>query len=120
MKSLKKLALIVLLAGSTGAYSQLYPEGTTLGEATVTDDTYCVSLNADQPVQEYYELNIASQGFTTFEDAHRIYGAISNNLLTYKVDIDNQRVILQVHIDRTEEPQDIVWWNAYLESLCGL
>jgi hypothetical protein len=87
--------------------------------ATCSDD-FCVQLDPDQAVVEHYKIDIAPFGFATFEDAQAKFGYISNNLLTYTVDFDNQRVILTVHLDRTPAPEDIVWWNNYIDSLCGL
>ena len=87
--------------------------------ATCSDE-FCVTLDATSPIQEFYKIDIAPFVFATYEDAQNKFGYISNNLLTYNVDFENNRVILQVHTDRTEAPKDIVWWNDYLESLCGL
>jgi len=114
---MKKLYLaICLLTLGLISFGQ---ETKTLPTASCSDE-FCVQLDATLPIQDYYKIDIAPFGFATYEDAQNKFGYISNNLLTYNVDFDNNQVILQVHTDRTPEPKDIVWWNEYLTSLCGL
>ncbi|MBN4073139.1 hypothetical protein JYT74_03750 [Crocinitomix catalasitica] len=88
--------------------------------AATCSDEFCVQLDPDQAIQEHYKIDIAPFGFATNEAARAKFGYISNNLLTYTVDFDIQRVILTVHTDRTPVPHDITWWNDYIDSLCGL
>lgn len=114
---MKKISTITMLFISVLGLSQ--SDLSTYPVATVTTD-YCVQLDTNVPLAEFYKIDITPFGFTTFADAHAQFGRISNNLLTYTVDIDNQCVILQVHLDRTEVPHDLAWWNDYLNSLCGL
>lgn len=114
---MKKIITIAVLFFSVLGSAQSDPS--TYPVATVTTD-YCVQLDTNVPLAEFYKIDITPFGFTTFAEAHDQFGRISNNLLTYKVDIDNQRVVLQVHLDRTDVPHDLAWWNDYLDSLCGL
>lgn len=83
-------------------------------------EEFCVQLDGSLPIQEFYKIDIGSFEFATYEDAQKKFGYISNNLLTYKVNFADEEVVLQVHTDRTPESQDLVWWNEYLTSLCGL
>ena len=92
---------------------------TTYSAATITED-YCVTLDPTEEISEFYEIDIHDFGFETEIEATKKFGFISNNLLTYSVDFENEKAYLQVHLDRTPEPRDIIWWNEYLNSLCGL
>lgn len=87
------------------------------GTGTITA-TYCVSIDTAQPLQEYYKIDISQLNFATEIDAQKVFGAISNNRLTYKVDFAGQAAYLKVHADRTQYPQDVIWWNNYIQSLC--
>ncbi|MCG8574990.1 MAG: hypothetical protein MI810_08920 [Flavobacteriales bacterium] len=114
---MKKLYVVTcLLFTSLISFSQ-DPESYPVANCT---ESFCVSLDATQPIQTYYKIDIAPFEFENYEAAQAKFGYITNNLLTYTVDFENQRVILQVHNERTPEPKDIVWWNNYLDSLCGL
>jgi hypothetical protein len=89
------------------------------GIATITSEL-CVSLDADNPIQEFYSIGFSHLDFESAKIASDRFGFISNNLLTYSVDYEAETAELHVHLDRTPEPKDIVWWNEYLSSLCGL
>ncbi len=112
---MKRLFLLFLLPFAANAQG----DPSTYPVATITTE-HCVQLDANLPVSDLYQINIAPFGFSTFEAAYNVFGMISNNLLTYTVDILNQKAILEVHLDRTDVPQDIVWWNNYLQSLCAM
>jgi hypothetical protein len=89
------------------------------GTASITEEL-CVTLDAESPIQEFYAIDISHLDFESAKVANDRFGFISNNLLTYSVDFESETAYLQVHLDRTSEPKDIVWWNDYIESLCGL
>ena len=89
------------------------------GTATVTHE-YCVNLDTESPISENYLIDISHLHLTTELEAVNNFGFISNNLLTYTVDFEAEQAYLQIHLDRTPTPKDIVWWNAYVTSLCGL
>ncbi|CAG7581692.1 MAG: hypothetical protein SLAVMIC_00978 [uncultured marine phage] len=113
MKFFGKIVTIFLLFIGQSLFSQeTYPI------ASFNEDG-CVQLDTSIPVEEFYTIDISSFGFVTFGEAHKLFGSMSNNLLTYKVYIEDQITILQVHLDRTEVPQDLEWWNAYLVSICS-
>jgi len=117
MKNLKITALVAgLFVFSFGSFAQSdNPEVS--GTASISD-SYCVTLDDSKPIQKFYEISISHLGLETEYDAKKKFGYISNNLLTYKVDFENDRVILQVHNDRTGSPKGVAWWNDYLSSLC--
>lgn len=118
MKVLKSLAIGLLLAGASSANAQVFPEGTTFGTATVTAE-YCVTLDPSSPVQEWYEMDISAFGFTNLAEAQNAFLMRSNNLISYNVvDLAEQKAYARVHVDRTPAPEDIVWWNDYLSTLC--
>ncbi len=117
MKSPKVTAILAgLFVFSFGSYAQSdNPEAT--GVATITD-SYCITLNDSESIQNFYSIDISALGLETEYDAKKKFGYISNNLLTYKVDFENTKVILEVHVDRTAKPENVAWWNDYLDSLC--
>ena len=105
----------VLLTATSFGQTQ-WPE--TYGQGTITAD-YCVTIDTAQPLQEYYRIDIAHLNFANEKEAQKVFGAISNNRLTYKVDFANQAAYLKVHADRTQTAQDVIWWNNYIDSLCN-
>jgi len=90
---------------------------TTYGIATI-NSSYCVTIDTSVPLTEFYQINIVDLNFATEIDARKVFGNISNNRLSYKVDFANHVAYLQVHADRTQFPQDVIWWNNYIASLC--
>lgn len=87
------------------------------GDATI-DNNYCVSIDTSKPLQEFYKINISHLNFQTETDAQKVFGAISNNYLTYRVDFGNQCTYLKIHADRTKDLKDVIWWNDYLQNKC--
>ncbi len=119
MNNLLVSAFIFLsLTISAQSFAQYVDEVEYLSASITTE--YCVSLDSSSPVGEYYEMDISHLHLSTEKDANDRFGFISNNLLTYVVDFEENKVYLQVHLNRTPEPKDIVWWNSYIDSLCGL
>lgn len=90
---------------------------TDCGSATI-DNNYCVSIDTTKPLQEFYKINFAHLNFQTEVDAKKVFGAISNNYLSYKVDFASQNAYLKIHADRTKELKDVIWWNDYLQNKC--
>lgn len=118
LKSLKRLLVAVglLLASTAGIAQTDWPES--YGTATI-DASYCVSIDTGSPLQDFYQISIAHLGFADAVEAQKVFGYISNNRLTYRVDFDNQVAYLRIHADRTPEPKDVIWWNDYIHSLCN-
>ncbi len=112
---IRKLFLGLLII-PVSVFSQA-PEAPSIG-AEITSE-FCVSLSAEEAIVEYYEIDISHFGFETEKEANDRFGFICNNLLTYTVDFDNMTCSLHVHLDRTPELKDVVWWNEYLSSLCS-
>lgn len=117
LKSLRRILImtgLILVSSLTKAQSD-WPEN--FGSATI-DANHCVTIDTTSPLQDYYKMDISHLGFATEVDAQKVFGYISNNRLTYRVDFDNQVAYLLIHADRTPEPKDVIWWNDYIHSLC--
>lgn len=114
----KALTVCAGLLAATASFGQ--PEGDfDYATATITEE-FCVSLDTEVEVSEYYEIDISHLALESEIEAKNKFGYIDNNLLTYSVDFAAEKAYLHIHLDRTAEPKDIVWWSAYIESLCGL
>lgn len=118
---MKKLKNVFLTAACVfmwaGVYAQSYvPAAST--EASITTD-YCVTVDNTQPLQQFYSIDIAHLGLESEYAAKKKFGHIQNNLISYHVDFENTKVILELHIDRAPEGTDVSWWNEYLSSLCS-
>jgi hypothetical protein len=87
------------------------------GEASI-DANYCVKIDATKPLESFYKIEISHLNFASATDAQKVFGSISNNYLTYKVDFANEVAYLQIHAERTKEMKDVIWWNDYIQSLC--
>ncbi|WP_066758539.1 hypothetical protein [Crocinitomix algicola] len=109
--------LLGLVFSPFGLFAQ---PGDEIPTATVTDEL-CVSIDdTGSPISETYEIDISHLHLHSEKEANDKFGYISNNLLTYTVDFSAEKAYLNVHLDRTSEPKDVVWWNDYIISLCGL
>lgn len=108
-------AFIFFLTLSSFNRSNDWP--TQFGKAEI-DANYCVKIDTEKPLEIFYRLDISHLAFSNETEAQKVFGAISNNLLSYKVDFLNQFAYLKIHSERTKEPKDVVWWNAYIQSLC--
>ena len=118
MKKLKYVLLtfsFALLSAKSIGQTDL-PKAT--GTASISP-AYCVTLDDSKPVQNFYEIDITSLHLGSEQLAKARFGHIENNLITYHVDFDNSKVILEVHLERVEGDKDITWWNEYLTSLCS-
>ncbi|MCG8578100.1 MAG: hypothetical protein MI810_24685 [Flavobacteriales bacterium] len=118
MRHLKKLLLIALFSGSVSIYAQDWDEGITFSSATISE-SYCVELDPTQPVAEWYSMDISEFGFTDETIARNQFLQRSNNLVSFNINFEEQIAYARIHLDRTPEPKDIVWWNEYLASLCA-
>lgn len=95
-------------------------DGDDLPTATVTEDL-CVTIDdTGSPISDLYEIDFSHLHLLSEKEANDKFGFISNNLLTYTVDFSTETAYLNIHIDRTPEPKDVIWWNDYINSLCGL
>lgn len=89
------------------------------GSASITPE-FCVTIDAETPVKNFYVIDIDHLHISDDIDAVNKFGHIENNLITYTVDLVEQKAYLELHLERTAEPKDILWWSAYVNSLCGL
>ncbi len=74
-------------------------------------------LDVSTELVEYYKADAAGLNWTSEIEAKKQCGFHSNNLVTFYPDYANKKILIQIHLDRTNEPKDIIWWNAYLQSL---
>lgn len=115
--NMKKLFLLLIICSTTAVFSQDWRDGLTFLPATVTSD-YCVQLDAGQPVAEWYIMDITHMDFANQTEAQQAFWMRQNNLVSYTVILDEHKAYAHIHLDRTSTPQDIVWWNDFLNSLC--
>ncbi|NOQ76069.1 MAG: hypothetical protein GQ574_28945 [Crocinitomix sp.] len=94
-------------------------EAAEVGTAELSN-SYCLSIDEDLPIQEYYEVDITAFGFSSAVEAKKVFGTKCNNLITYTVDFEANIVVAHLHLDRTSAPHDREWWSAYLISTCEL
>lgn len=90
---------------------------TELATATI-DANYCLTISDDNPIQEFYAINISALGFENEQEAKKVFGMKSNNLITYTVEFENNRVVAHLHLDRLNETKDKAWWSSYLLDTC--
>jgi len=108
--------LFLLLSSSYQLKAQNYSDIASYGQATI--DTKCVTIDDSTPLKQYYVIDISHFNFTNYDDAFDVFGYISNNYLTYRVDFEHQVAFLEIHADRTPELQDVSWWKNYILNLC--
>ena len=117
MNHLKNLVFVCLFCGSFASFSQDWMSEVEWKTASV-DLNYCVTLDGTSEVGEYYTMDITAFGFTDEVEAKKQFMTRANNLVSYYVNVAEQTAYAHIHLDRTPSPQDIVWWNNYLLSLC--
>lgn len=117
MNNLKKIFFLIALSIGSFSFAQENSGAVEYGTATM-DANYCVALDSATPVQNKYVADATNLGWTSAAHATKKCGYHSNNLISFVADYDNNQMIITIHTDRTKELKDIVWWNAYLESLC--
>ncbi len=90
------------------------------GSSTM-DQNYCLSLDTNEPLVEVYEFDISSLGFTSSEEATKVFNRISNNLVSYVVDFNNNRGFAKIYNSRIPDGEvgTVIWWNSYLSNLCN-
>ena len=117
MKNFKHFILTLTFGMGVTAFSQSAEEPTDYGSATVSTD-YCMTLDADEAIQAYYRADATALNWASLQEAHKMCGYYSNNLVTLSPDFENGEMIIQIHIDRTRDPKDVSWWNQYLVDKC--
>ncbi len=116
MKRPIQLLACLTLFGPTDLLAQ---DIITYGDAEITSE-FCVTIDTEKPVNQNYIIDISHLDLESEKIANDKFGYICNNLLTYSVDYDSGNAYLEVHLDRTTDPKDVIWWNDYIQSLCGL
>ncbi|WP_027418851.1 hypothetical protein [Crocinitomix catalasitica] len=115
MKLFKSLLFVLFVQATT--FAQEGDSEIVYGSATSTENC-CITLDASSPIQEYYKADLSVFGFENEAAAEKLMGFKSNNLVSLKADYANNVMLIRIHTDRTSTPNDIVWWNDYLKSIC--
>lgn len=102
-----------MLSAASFSFSQ-----TTDAASATIDGNFCLSLDADSEIQEHYTADATGLNWTSEAEAVKMCGFHTNNLVTYKADFENNRLLIHLHTNRTYESRDIAWWNQYLLSIC--
>jgi hypothetical protein len=116
MNNLKKLLLLVAISVTSIAFSQ--DGGPSKRSVATVTGNFCVVLDNAKPVQEYYVADATNLNWTSAEQATKLCGFHSNNLVSYVADFASKKLYIHVYLDRTNGAKDLEWWNAYLLSLC--
>jgi hypothetical protein len=117
MKNLKKLLLFVAISSMSSGFSQV-DGGTLKRNAATVSGNFCVILANSEPIQEYYVADAADLNWPSAEQATKLCGFYSNNLVMYEADFANKKLYIHLYLERTNGKKDLSWWNAYLNSLC--
>jgi len=86
--------------------------------ATISGN-YCLVLDNASALVEFYSADASGLNWTSAAEAKKLCGFHSNNLVTFDADYANKKILVHIHLDRTTEPKDLVWWNQYLQSICN-
>lgn len=117
MAKLMIVSVLFFLLGTSQLKAQNYSDIDTYGQATITEDK-CVTIDDSAPLKQYYAIDFTHLNVANYSDAFDIFGYISNNYLTYRVDFEHQIAFLEIHADRTPELKDVNWWKNYILNLC--
>ena len=114
MKLLKMLVLVLGLS-SVGSFAQdIVVEE--LPIATISD-VYYVTL-PDDPVEEYYYIDISHLDFEDEQEAVYLLGAyVTGNLITNEVFYSENYMIVQIHFEYVDGPISLEDLQAYLGIL---
>jgi len=116
MNNLKRFFLLVAISIASFSFSQTSDSDKT-GSATI-DGNYCLVLDNANELQEHYTADATELNWTSAIEAAKYCGYKSNNLVSYTADFDNNKILIQIHVDRTQKKESLLWWNEYLKSIC--
>ncbi|MCC7454689.1 MAG: hypothetical protein IT222_11015 [Crocinitomix sp.] len=117
MTDLKRILLLITIFLSAYGFSQDDQSEVNRNIATVSGN-FCVILDNSKPVQAYYVADASDLNWQNTEQATKLCGFYSNNLVMYEADFANKKLYIHLYLERTNGSKDISWWNAYLNSLC--
>lgn len=106
-----------MLSITSFSFSQTSEKPIEYASATISA-SYCVVLDNTSEIKEFYAADASALGWTSEADAIKKCGFYTNNLVTYQADYANGKILVHIHTDRTYEPENIIWWNEYLQSIC--
>ena len=116
------LILLTFLTAFNSSFSQMDFNAmeANAGNATM-DQNFCLTLDITEPLVDIYMFDISTLGFADNDAATKKFNRISNNLISYVADYDNNRGFARVYSDRIPdgETASVVWWNNYLINLCN-
>lgn len=117
MTYLKRILLLIAISLSLFGFSQENQSNVIRNIATVSGN-FCVNLDNSTPIQEYYVADARDLNWENAQQATKLCGFYSNNLVMYEADFANKKLYIHLYLERTNGPKDLLWWNAYLNSLC--
>lgn len=82
--------------------------------AVITEDLQII-LPADQPLSEFYTIDISALKFTEASEANQFFGMFTENAVLYRVNFDERTVMVNVHTSIFPD-WDLNRWNEYFAT----
>lgn len=117
MPYLKRILLLIAIYLSNNGFLQVN-QPNVISNIAVVSGNFCVILDNSTPIHEYYVADASDLNWESIEQATKLCGFYSNNLVMYEADFANKKLYIHLYLERTNSPKDLLWWNAYLNSLC--
>lgn len=103
------LCLIGILYFSQTGYSQSTNPGTARANSPTS-----ILIDENTRLQDEYIADISALGFATEADAKRFFGRITDNRLSYRVNMSANHVVIKLHRDRAPATWTAADWNNYI------
>jgi len=112
MNNLKRLLVITILFFGSISFGQ---DNEGVGKV---NGSFCLTLQGENDVKDIYIVDATSLNWASEKEADKACGYHSNNLVSYRANFEENKLIVRIHTDRTGEKKDLNWWNEYLASIC--
>lgn len=116
MNNFRVFFLVMTFSMSSIVYSQDPINADHYGSASIFK-SYALVLDVSNDLTEYYSADASSLKWTSNAEALKLCGFYSNNLVSLYPDYVNNKILVHIHLDRTKDSKDIIWWNQYLQSI---
>lgn len=116
MNNLKKIFMMMALSLASISFSQEPIKADSFGAATISTN-YVLVLDVTADLMEFYSADATALNWPSADEALKLCGYYSNNLVSFYPDYANKKLLVHIHLDLTKEPKDIIWWNQYLHSI---